>query len=426
MTTFVPLALRLVDTDWADRVPSPAHDALSPDQRRTFLKANPDSYLTVTRSPEDVAPGEKTRSADEVLSEGRVALDRLIDRATFGIEHPPRFYAYRLRLSNPDRGNHQQTGIVGGIALTDYTSGELRVHEQVEADRTLHLARHLGVVGAQSSPLAVAHRPLASIDALLSRVTVTEPAVVAVGGDGLEQTVWAITEPTDNETISAALANSPTYIVDGHHRTAAGQTYHAATKTQKSGLILVALFSTDLLLNRAFHRVIKGQSLSALREAVGSRLRWRECSFEDVEGRDHDEVALYGDRQWALLQLPFSADAPSNAVAPSSADAPSRATDPALALANLDPVRLDEQLLRPILGIDATDAGRRISYRAGTADLRVLAKGLRSRESVLCVNRAVPIDLLLDAADAGLVMPPKSTYFEPKVRSGVFVRSITD
>ncbi len=403
MTTLLPVELRLVEPQWADRVPSPSHDALTPEQRRTFLGATPDSYLAVTRSPEDLDRdgNPSTDDAEQLLRQGRLAFERLLDKGAFGPVAPASLYAYQLEL----RG-HRQTGVVGGIPLDEYTNGELRIHERIRGNRTDHLARHFAVVGIQSSPIAVTHRPNPALQTVLSEITGQEPMLVARGADGLVQRVWPIIG-TAMVAIMDSLADQPTYIIDGHHRAAARAKFAETTSQARAQQLLCALFDADQLQNRAFHRWLRRTDLDHFVATIDRRVDWRHLDGEQVETREADELACYGAGRWIAVRLPLL----------DGRDLTDR-------LANLDPVRLDAQVLRPLLGIEPTSDSAALGYRPGSRRLERLTSEIDLEGGVLCVTRPVPVDLLLDAADAGLVMPPKSTYFEPKVRSGVFVRPI--
>ena len=238
--------------------------------------------------------------------------------------------------------------------------------------------------------------------------------LTAIGTDGLSQTVWPIGGSAHTEEISAALADKPTYLVDGHHRAAAALAYDDEVGTTGSSQILVAAFASDQLLNRAFHRVIVGRSIDDVLAAVGDRLDHRDltaASIADPKFTDlaPDEVVLTGGGRWVALRLPRTGG-----------------EDVVSMLSDLDPVRMEDQWLSGVLGIDATAGDHQLRYRPGHTDLFESASATSDEGGVLCVSRPGPVDVVLAAADAGLVMPPKSTYFEPKVRSGVFVRSIVD
>ncbi|MEZ5226461.1 MAG: DUF1015 family protein [Acidimicrobiales bacterium] len=218
MATVEPLGLRLVTAEFADRVPSPAHDSLTPEGRRLALEANPESYLAVTRSLEDLDPSV-AMSNDELLALGRRSLDRLIALGAFDGGHAPRFFAYRLATDT-----HCQTGLVGGVATADFAQGVVRAHEQIHHARSTHLARHLAVVGVQSSPIAVAHRPIPELRAYLDQATEQKPAHTIASEPGFTQTIWPI-DATASPAITDLLRPTPLYLIDGHHRGAAAVEY---------------------------------------------------------------------------------------------------------------------------------------------------------------------------------------------------------
>lgn len=416
MTEFRPLPLRVVSGDWADLVPSPAHDALTGEQRQSFIADHPDSYLAVTQSHED-RPGS---SADEVLRANRSALDRLVERGAFGHERAPAYYLYQLEQHVDGRAVHRQTGVVGGLAIGDFEQGELRPHEQIHAERAAHMAAHLDAVGVQSSPVAVAVRPASGLASLLAAIEAESgrPMVVAHSPDGLVQRLWPVEDAVRSRELTAVLADHPTYVIDGHHR-AAATALHRAHLEAASGQpaadqaqwLLTAVFPSDELLNRPFHRRVLGTTIDAIVAAVDDRIPWR--PVDAVAERADAEVVLVAADQMVALSLP----------AGDAARTPHRGRRDGLAreLDDLDVVRIDRWLLEDILGLEPSKRDPRIVYEPGTG-FGGTPSGTTG--SVLCVARPVPTDLILDVADAGLVLPPKSTYFEPKVRSGVFLRTL--
>lgn len=400
MTAVRPLRLRIVQPEWAERVSSPAHDALTPSDRRAHLAFNPDSYMAVTRGLEDVEPGEVT-SAEDLLHQGREALDRLRQNGAFCNERGDEFYVYRLT----ERGA-SITGIIAGVSVADYIAGRVRIHEHVKANRAIHLANHLDVVGVQSSPIAMAHRPNAAIRDIIERAANADPLLQFTLPDGLEQSIWAITDEADHQTMRSALDNDPLYLIDGHHRAAAAATFRTAAGPGMADWMLSAIFSTDELENAPHHRVlnIPGGIEETLR-VIGRHLRVRRCSPEDVAQRADAEVALYGAGQWYCLDLPLAGG-----------------TDAAALLADLDPSRFQAQVMAPLFRIDPEGDDPALSYLAGRRGSSDLQQVVDDEQSLLAMMRQVPVSALVAAADAKLVMPPKSTYFEPKVRSGVFIR----
>ncbi len=415
MTRFRPLPLRVVAADWADRVPSPAHDSLTGEERQAFIADNPDSYLAVTQSHED-RPGS---SPEVVLQDSRKALDRLVERGAFGIEQHPVYYLYQLEQFVDGRSAHRQTGVVGGLAIGDFEHGELRPHEQVHAERAAHMAAHLDAVGVQSSPVAVAVRPECGLGPLLAAIEAESgpPVVVAHSPDGLVQRVWPIDDAQRGAQITAALGRHPTYVIDGHHR-AAATAQHCAhlgadagqPATEDARWLLTAVFPSDELLNRPFHRRVLGSTIAAIVEAIGAGVEWR--SVTEVSEGSADEVILVDDQQLVAITLPATA------VDGQSGERP---IGIARDLDDLDVVRIDRWLLEDALGLEPTRRDPRVVYVPGTGFGPIPSA---TSGSVLCLARPIPIGLILDAADAGLVLPPKSTYFEPKVRSGVFLRTL--
>jgi len=407
MVAVEPVSLRFVRPTWASEVASPPHDALSAEERRRHLAEHPHSYLAVTRSAEDLAEEGWADPAAEAVQVCREALDRLLADDVFGPARPPAFYLYRL-----EEGGHTQTGLVCGVDTACYDAGMVRIHERVNQARASQLARHLRLVGAQSSPIALAFRSAPAVREIIGRVTATSPPFLDIDEGGLRQRLWAVDRPHDIATAVGALSSLPVYLIDGHHRAAA-----ASADRREFGhdhhLMLSVLFPADELRNQAFHRALRGVDGQELVDRLSERFPVREAAGPgDVVARTADELAL--------------------AVAPGSAAALEVGGRPRWLLVGLpagdrgdiDPVRLSHHVLRPILGIDESGADPRLSYRPGPDD-RDAVESLRVEPGeALFLMRPVPPSTLLAASDRGEVMPPKSTYFEPKARSGLFVRLI--
>ena len=388
MTRLGGIALRIVESDWADEVASPPHDALTPAQRRAHLAAHPRSYLGVTRGMEDVAPGI-TMTPAELLDAGKVALEELLQCGAFGDERAEAFYAYRLEDSE-----HSQTGIICAIPADGLRTGELRAHEDVHGARRDHLAGHLTVVGHQSSPVVVSHRSDPVVTRALENATEREPLLDHTSSDGLRQTIWLMTGP-EADAVIEALAEDALYVIDGHHRTGAALSHFDAVGGEGGGAwLLGAIFPSDEMRNLAHHRVWAGDPM-ALTHRLGE-LGARKVERSEVEGRSAAEIAVYVDGGWYLLRLPIDSEASP--------------------VERLEPSRLQAQLLDAL--------GGSVSYRPGSAPISELAVALEPNEA-LFVLRPITMLELFEVADAGQHMPPKSTYFSPKARSGVVVRSVT-
>ncbi len=410
MARVVPLTLRFVRPDLVHEVPSPPHDAMSPEARRDFIRSHPRSYLGVTRAPDDLSVDENGVEID-VLEAGKRFLDKLLADGVFADGLGPAYFVYRL-----EHGEHRQTGLVCGVATADYDSGTVRVHERVRQERAGHLARHLRVVGAQSSPIALAFDALPAVTEIMARVADGEPIILDfTDGEGLRQLLWQVTEPADIATIDAAFVDRPLYLIDGHHRAAAASADRREYETDASAehLMLATLFPHEELRSQAFHRVLTDVDPATIEGEIAERFPTRVTTDPAVVvARTDNELALAmpgqtadGPPRWLLIDLPINAD-------------------DAVGLSNIDPVRLSTHILRPLLGIDESGADQRLTYRPGTAEHDEIV-AIRPRQGeVLFLMRAISTKTLLAVSDAGLVMPPKSTYFQPKVRSGLFVRLI--
>ncbi len=409
MVATEPLRLRLVADEFADRVPSPAHDSLTPEGRRAALERNPDSYLAVTRSIEDLDPATDA-TIDQLLQMGRASLDRLIDLGAFESAGEPAYYAYQLETDT-----HCQTGLVGGVATADFVQGGVRVHEQIHHERSAHLARHLAIVGVQSSPIAVAHTPLPDLAAILERTVAHQTPDLEVESEpGFIQRIWTI-DPASSPLVTDSLRDQPLYLIDGHHRAAASIEHRRLQGPGSADMTLCALFPTDELANYAFHRVLPSTigSLDTVGALTGHGARSIAHPSEVVAGTDAQsdgELAMYDGstgRWWALAAPAVGGVAPS--------------------LAHLAPTRLANRF-DAAFGTFANDgaAGQRwrdlVRYRPGVLPLEQLTTEADDRHDVLFVLPALSIESLMAVADAGLAMPPKSTYFDPKVRSGIFLR----
>ena len=399
MVSTTALPIQLVEQEWADRVPSPAHDALTPAMRRHTLEHNPYSYLGVTRSRDDLAD-QTTMTDDQLLHAGRAALGSLLAAKVFSPPGASRYLVYRLTTDF-----HVQTGIVCGVATDDFESGLVKVHEQIHPERAIHLSRHFEIVGAQSSPIAVAHTPNDEIADIIELVTTTSIAAVTVSGDdGLVQQVWPVDDTATIDQITAAFAEQPLYLIDGHHRASAASQFRKNTGDPEADWTLCALFSTEELANFPHHRTLPPSvGTSELLDAIRAVVPVRELDGDHpLDGVADDELIIYRDGGWFGVVIGNDENAPPS-------------------LASLDQQRLENLIDR--LGRETAPAVRSaIRYRPGILPPTALAAEIDMLGGCLFLMRQVSMDQLLAVADAGLTMPPKSTYFEPKVRSGVFFR----
>ncbi len=392
----MPLGLRLLQPGWTDRVPSPPYDALTPTERAAWVAANPDSYLAVTQGPE----GADDAEVDRRLRASRHTLDRLIDAGAFGALRPAQFYVLGVTWQG-----RRHLAVVGGVPVADIEAGGVRLHERVRPDRAGHLARHLDVVGAQSSPLHLAHRPAPDLRRAVATIAAADPVLEVRAGDGLIQEVWTV-PPSLAATLGRCLRDVALYLIDGHHRTAAAIAHRRHAGPGPADRVLAAVHDADDLDNRAFHRLlVLGDAVDDVLATIATEFPTRTVPTTGATGdpalasRSDDELALYAGGEWHLVTVPAE---------------PGR-------LGALDPARF-QRLVDRALRAPAYDD--RLRFRPGILGLPELQAEADRAGAVLGVMRPVAVPDLLAVADEGLIMPPKSTYFVPKPRSGLFVRPV--
>jgi uncharacterized protein (DUF1015 family) len=394
-----PVATRLVRPEWAIRVVSPAYDAVRPERRRELMESDPYVFLHVTRSPGDsIDPdtGRPVESPEEVTEANAAALDRLLGADVFTEVAPPGLYLYRLT-----KDDHTQTAIIGDIDLRGLDDGRIGPHERIRPQRATLLADHIERVGVHSSPVAFAYPDDADVQAIVDRSVEGAPLLDFRRDDGLGQTIWRI---PDGE-VAALLehfADRRLYIVDGHHRVAAGVEHRRRHGDGDGGLVLGALFPSGELRVRPFHRWVvdtAGMDAGDLAVAVAAAdfgVRPLDAEEDPAPSRP-GTFGMYVDGAWFEI-TPFHRHP-----------------------AEFDATLLQERVLGPILGVDEAGGSGRLEYLPGDSGLAQLVELVDTDGGVGFALYPVTLGQLMAVVDRGQTLPPKSTYFEPKVRSGVFV-----
>lgn len=369
-------------------------------ERRRYLETHPESYTLVTRSPGDGGP-EDDATADRLIELGGEALERILDSGAFEEIDGPAFFLYRLTLND-----HVQLGIVGVVETSDYLEGRVKRHEQVSASRALHLSNHFELLGVHSSPIALGYRADPAIRSMLDDLLArTEPILDFVSGDGLEQAVWVIDDAEACAAIEVAFEAHDFYIMDGHHRAAAAGEVAKRIGDPRGTYMLGVAFSDDRMNIEPFHRRVSIADDAVVADVdlqlIASLSLRPKPSLERELPDQPGQIGVYlGGRWWCGQLAEPASDSPLDAI---------------------DPVRLQTQVLGPILGIDPERSQGRISYFLDEADRHGLASSLGDRELLFLLRSVTPAEVFA-VADAGLNMPPKSTYVTPKPRSGVFLR----
>ena len=404
MSVLRPFPGLIVDPAWADRVTTGPYDAYSPDERAAISESNPYSFLNVTRSQEDV-PVEWRDDVDWLIDQCVQSMQHIYDAGAYVEHDEPSLFLYRL-----EAGDHTQTGVMGLVPVTEPGDRRVLRHEAVRPGRADLLTRHLLEVGMSSSPISLTYRTDEILDEAIAAGCATEP-VLEADGDGIHQTVWALTGETADALISA-MGDRPLYVTDGHHRLAAA--VEARHRNPEIGddhplqWTQAVLFPDAEMQVLAAHRSVGDRAGRSADELIGtlSTVGPLTPCADAADARPHGPgaVGVYVGGQWFAMDLP-----------PASGD---RAVD------LLDVSRLQDGILSPVF--DVTDPGSdpMIGYVPEPVGIDALVARCDVAGRVGFVLHATSVAEMMAVADEDGLMPPKSSYFEPKPRSGVFVRRL--
>jgi uncharacterized protein (DUF1015 family) len=386
----------------APRVAAVPYDVVDTEEARALAAESPLSFLHVSRSEIDLPAGIDPH--DDVVY--RTAADRyrvLKHEAPFVRETDPSIYLYHLELDG-----HGQTGVAASYSLAEYDANVIKKHERTRKDKEDDRTRHIVELRAQTGPVLLAHRPNTAIDALSRRARAGEPLVDFTAVDGVRHAIWKVDSQHTHAFVDAFKAIDALYIADGHHRAAsAGRARDVLRESEDAGFFLAVAFPSDQLRILPYNRVVrdlKGMTPEHFLGEVERRFTMRSGS---ATPRKKGDVSMYVGGQWHTVDL-VSAGATGTSV-----------------IDTLDGNVLQERLLRPILGIQDVRTDKRIDFVGGAKGTHTLEQLVDSgRMAVAFSMYPVSIVELMDVSDAGEVMPPKSTWFEPKLRDGLLIHEI--
>ena len=388
----------LVAAEWVGAVVAPPFDSLTPEQRRRYADFHPESYLNAMRSVEEYASSHSP-GLPALHEENVRFLRRCVDTGRF-IAQPPSVLVYRLAC----RG-HVQRGVVAEMPIGAYLDGRIKRHEFTRVAREDALAEYIDRVRTASSPVSLAYRANDEIRNRLDAATRTPSAVSHTTEDGVEHDIWVLDGADADSLIAAFDPASIAYITDGHHRCAATARFSTAGADAR---LLVALFPDDELRILPYHRVVRDLGQHST-ESFLARLA-EEFIVEPLPPGDPEaarprapgEFAVHVDSRWIRFRLARNQPPP---------------PDPAVAI---DAAILQARILEPVLGITDPRDDERLGYVAGADGLEQLERACRDGWRAAFALYPTSMDELRAVADAGSVMPPKSTWFDPKPRSGFF------
>lgn len=382
------------------------YDVVDTAEARGLAAGNRDSFLHVSRPEIDLPDGVDIHD-DAVYAQGVRALCDLQARGVLVREADERFYVYRQVM-----GKHSQTGVVACCHIDDYAKDVIRKHEKTRKDKEDDRTRHCVELNANSGPVFLTYRDNVALDALVAQIQAGAPLYDFTAVDGIRHTVWRVEGAA--ETWGEAFRHVPlAYVADGHHRAAAAfragtlrrEANPAHTGREEYNWFLAVLFPAKQLRILPYNRCVadlNGLSVSAFLDAVQTVFKTEIASGAEPTGPR--EVRMYLGGTWYKLTWDeFSADP----------------------VGRLDVSVLQDRLLAPVLGVDDPRTNTRISFVGGIRGTGELVKRVESgRDAVAFSMFPVTVEQMMDIADAGQIMPPKSTWFEPKLRSGLLVHTL--
>ncbi len=404
MANIKPFSALRPKPELASQVCELPYDVMSSVEAREIASGNPLSFLHVSK-PEIDLPPSTDPYAPEVYAKGKENFQRLISLGALRQDAKPRFYLYRQIM-----GAHSQLGLVGAASCEDYLDGVIKKHELTRPDKEDDRVRHIETLNAQTGPVFLVYPSNATLNELAASRTALAPEIDFSAKDGVRHTAWVISEPQDIAVIALEFARMPAlYIADGHHRSAAAtRVYQSRKGAGGSASFLAVLFPHDQVQILAYNRVLQdlnGLSPTQLLEKLDG-VFILQSNGAAVPRRKH-QLGLYMDGQWHTLHF-----------RPRFADT----TDP---IEKLDVTLLQKYVLSPLFAIEDPRTSKRINFVGGIRGTAELEKLVNSGEYA-CAFSMFPtsIEDLMRIADAGGIMPPKSTWFEPKLRDAMFCHLI--
>ncbi|MBC7948820.1 MAG: DUF1015 domain-containing protein [Chitinophagaceae bacterium] len=406
MAIIAPFRALRPKKELAEKVASRPYDVLNSEEAREEAKGNEASFLHVTKSEIDL-PSNADSHGEPVYRKANENLDRLINQGTLFREETAHYYIYQLIMKG-----RSQTGLVCLSSIDDYFNDVIKKHEFTRPEKEQDRINHIKTTRAQTGNVFLAYRDVKEVNNTIdSWKTGNAPVYDFMADDGIRHTIWAITDARINDSITKIFANEvpATYIADGHHRAAsAAKVSQQIPDSKDAKYFLTTIFPASELAILDYNRVVKDLNghnaedfISALQEEFLITL-----SPEPVKPTQLHEFGMYLDGQWYIL----------------TARKGTYTNDP---IGVLDVTVLSNNILKKILGIRDQRTDKRIDFVGGIRGLGELEKRVNSGEMKVAFSLfPVTIEQLFDIADSGNVMPPKSTWFEPKLRDGLLTHLI--
>ncbi len=394
-------------TDLAQKVASPPYDVLNSAEARQMAAENPYTFLHINK-PEIDLPEDIDTHSKAVYEKGAENLQRFIKEGILHQDSKPCFYIYRQIM-----GDHSQIGLVAGASVEEYKKGLIKKHELTRADKEEDRVAHMTHLNAQVGPVFLTYKAQPQIDEILAKIIIRSPENDFTAEDGIRHTLWVVDDNIEIEAIqNEFLKLDALYVADGHHRSAsAARLYDQKVKSGKHigdeeyNYFLTVIFPDDQMYIMDYNRVVKdlnGNTPEELLQKISEKFDVTKIEETVRKPREKHQFVMYIDSHWYALV------------------AKEGTYDPQDPVGRLDVSILMENLLVPHLGIGDPRTDKRIDFVGGIRGLEELQRRVDSGEMAVAFGMfATSIEYLMAIADAGKIMPPKSTWFEPKLRSGL-------
>jgi uncharacterized protein (DUF1015 family) len=399
MSAIYPFAALRPSPKAAAAVASVPYDVVTSDEARALAAGNPLSFLRVSRPEIDLAAGADVHS-DAAYQQAARAFTELRAAAPLIVEEMPSFYVYRLNM-----GNHFQAGIAACFSIDEYERDLIKKHEKTRPDKEDDRTRHMLAIGAQTGPVFLTYRVSKAVDEVVARVVTGARLFDVTAPDGVRHEIWQVPSNENQAIVDAFAKIDALYIADGHHRAASAARARRTLK-ENSGSSAAAGSEADRMLAVAFpdnqvqilpyNRVVKdlnGHTCDAFLKALEDKFTIHKSRSQTP--MEQGEIAMYLSGVWYMLDVKGQTD-------------------------TLDVDVLESTILAPILGIKDVRTDKRIDFVGGIRGTQELERLVNSGAFAVAFSlHPVSVRDLMRIADAGGIMPPKSTWFEPKLRDGL-------
>ena len=414
MAVFRPFKALRPTKEYASKVAALPYDVMNSEEAKEMVKGNPYSFLHIDKAEIDLPEGTYLYS-DEVYAKAKENLKNAEAQGIMANDDTPCFYVYRQIMNG-----REQTGLVGCAWVDDYIENRIKKHELTRADKEADRIRHVDTCNANTGPIFLCYKGQDEISAIINKYTENEPEYDFVTDDGISNTVWVINNAEDCKKLSALLADAGDfYIADGHHRCASAvnvakmrrESNPCYNGTEEFNFFLAVLFPADELEIMDYNRVVKdlnGNTEAEFIEKISDKFVVEESG---CTGAYHPEekhtFGMYLEGKWYKLTAKAGTFDENNPVD------------------QLDVSILQKNLLTPILNIGDPRTDKRIDFIGGIRGLGELERLVNGGFSVAFSMYPTTLEDLMAIADANMIMPPKSTWFEPKLLSGLFIHKLS-